>query len=124
MSEHTTEQQDRLTIYEQLNAASIARRDSGVIHSGWVHYLQNRLSNDGGFVLKAAIQEVVDRIPDVFPLDLPERVAQAKSEGSELDPTPAQIEAITEINKNLIMPLDGAEIIEIIKGVKDYLEGK
>lgn len=98
-----------------LDKLSEKRRDGGLLHGGHIHYIQTSFDFDN-FVLKAAIKEVLDRVPEVFPLDLPEQVEKA----GELEPTEEQKKAFKEINEGLLLPIGGWEILQIIKLAREY----
>ncbi len=97
-----------------LDKLSERRRDGGLIHGGHIHYIQSRF---GGIILKAAIKEVLDRVPDTFPLDLPEQV-----EKPGFEPTEEIINAIRSINKTLIVPLQGYDVVRIIELAREYAQ--
>ena len=99
-----------------LDALSDARMDGGLLHGGHIHYNQGKM-RDPLFVLKAAIAGVLENVPDVFPLDLPEIVER----NPDFEPTEAMIEAYRKINERLIFPIGGGEIIDIIRCAREYV---
>jgi len=109
-----------MSLKDDLDAASARREDGGLIHHGWVHFIQCGLADeegfDDGFILKAAIYQVVEAVPDVFPLDLPERV-----DADDFAVTEAMGLKHAEINATLIMPIGGWEIVQIIRKAREYL---
>jgi len=98
---------------EYLDMISDRRRDGGFLHSGHIHYIQGRCD---GFILKAAIKGILDNVPDVFPLDLPEQIEKK----GEIDATEKQVETVNEINEGLLIPIGAWEILEVIKLAREY----
>ena len=98
---------------DTLDKISASRQDGG-IHGGHIHYIQ---SCTQCLILKAAISSVLDLVPRVFPLDLPELVES----NPEFELTEAMAKAILEINEGLLVPIDGYEVLEIIKLAHEYV---
>ena len=98
-----------------LDDLSKVRGDGGFIHGGHIHYIQSRA---GEFTLKAAIKGVLDKVPSIFPIDLPEIVEK----NPDYEITPEMNDAFQEINEGLIMPLFGSDIIEIIRLAREYAD--
>jgi len=86
----------------------------GLLHAGIIHYIQNKMPD---FTLKAAISRVLDKCPSVWPEDLPEQIKA----GKEPKITKAMEKEFRELNKGLIMPIQGGEIVEIIRLAKEFL---
>ena len=86
----------------------------GMLHSGIIHYIQGNMPD---FTLKAAISRVLDKCPEIWAEDLPEQIKAGKE--------PKITEAINKefkvLNKGLIMPIQGEEIVEIIRLAKEFL---
>ena len=90
----------------------------GLFHSGIIHYIQGKMPD---FTLKAAISQVLDKCPEVWPEDLPERI----DKGEEPKVTKAIQQEFKSLNEGLIMPIEGGEVVEIIRLAKAFLkEGK
>ena len=87
----------------------------GLLHTGIIHYVQGSFGED--FVLKAAIKEVLDKCPSVWPEDLPERVAK----GEKPEVTEAMKGEFKSLNEGLLLPIDGSDIVEIIRLAKEFL---
>lgn len=106
-----------------LDKLSEERKDGGLLHGGHIHYIQQKISDMepdmGSFILKQAIKGVLDRVPEVFPLDLPERIER----DPDFKPTPEMNSAFRKINEGLILPLSGYELIQIIKCAREYALG-
>lgn len=96
-----------------LEALSEKRQDGGLLHGGHIHYIQGRTE---AITLKAAISEVLDRVPHIFPLDWPEIVAK----NPDYEPPENIKKAFQEINAELLLPIDGMTIVEIIKLAREY----
>jgi hypothetical protein len=95
-----------------LDKLSELRRDGG-LYGGYIHYIQYHAEE---MILKPAIQGVLDLVPSLFPLELPELVALPQ--GYQV--TKEQTDAIYKINKGLLLPIDGPDIVEIIKLAREY----
>jgi hypothetical protein len=63
---------------------------------------------------------VLDKCPSVWPEDLPEIIKS----GKELKITKEIQKEFKELNKGLIMPIQGDEIAEIIRLAKEFLKLK
>lgn len=85
----------------------------GFLHSGIIHYVQGRMD----FTLKAAISEILDKCPSIWPLDLPERIA--KDEPLEI--TKEMEKEFERLNRELLLPVGGYEIGEVIRLAKQFL---
>jgi len=105
------------TYLDKLETISETRKDGGMIHGGHIHFIQQKLSDDWCF-LKAAIYGILEKVPEIFPYDLPEQVEAGKTELTE-----KQKEALIEINSGLIFPIEGYDIIRVILAAREY-EGK
>jgi len=100
----------------QLETLSQKRNDGGLLHGGHIHFIQGKLSDEDGVTfLKAAIAAILDATPTVFPYDLPE---QAEKKGWE--PTPAMEEKWKEINRGLLLPIQGYDIIRVLLAAREY----
>jgi len=94
----------------------------GLLHAGIIHYIQGKFGEEG-FILKAAISRVLNACPSVWPEDLPEQLER----GEFPKITEAIKREFSEMNKGLIIPIQGDEIAQIIKLGKEFLtkaEGK
>ena len=102
---------------EYLHVLSEKKEDRGIIHDGYIHFIQGKLNSgpDGFFVLKAAIYEILKGVPSVFPFDLPEQVERGLKE-----PNKKQTEYVNRLNENLIIPIDGWTIVKIIELGREY----
>lgn len=89
----------------------------GMFHAGVIHYIQGNYGNGSEFILKAAIKEILDKCPSVWPEDLPERVAKGKNP----EITDEMKAEFTTLNKGLIIPIEGADVVEIIRLAKEFL---
>jgi len=108
-----------MTFKEKLDKKSQDNDDSGFIHYGWIHYIQNKSTEEGfdGFNLKAGIYSVIENVPHNIPENLPEL-----AEKKDFEPSQKLIDCITNINKNLLIPLQGYNVVNIIKWAKEYLK--
>jgi hypothetical protein len=88
----------------------------GLLHAGVIHYIQGKLGEDG-FILKAAISRVLDACPSIWPEDLPEQLERAESPKI----TENMKREFGEMNKGLIIPIQGYEVAQIIKLGKKFL---
>ncbi len=105
---------------DYLAMLSAHKQDGGMIHGGHIHFIQQRYSDElGDIILKAAIYGILERVPTVFPFDLPERVEQ---ENFML--TQAMNDAWHEINASLILPISGDDITAVIQFAREYVEAK
>ena len=86
----------------------------GMLHNGIIHYIQNKMPN---LTLKAAITRVLDKCPSIWAEDLPEQI-QA---GKEPKITKIIKKEFKILNQMLLIPIQGDDIIEIIKLAKDFL---
>lgn len=90
----------------------------GMLHSGIIHYVQGKLSEKYGFpVLKAAISQVLDKCPEIWPINIKDEMER----NPELVLTDAQKNEYFSLCENLIVPIDGATIIDIIETAKEFL---
>ena len=87
----------------------------GFLHAGIIHYIQG---NMGDFTLKAAISQVLDKCPEVWPEDLPERI----DKNEEVEITKAMNREFKQLNKSLIIPIEGGDVVEIIRLAKAFLK--
>ena len=102
-----------------LDELSVRRQDGGMLHGGHIHYIQRKLSDEDDVpFLKAAIKGVLDRVPNIFPLDLPERVEK----DDDYEMTDEMHKAFWELNEGLIMPLYGYDIVRVILAAREYIE--
>ena len=100
----------------ELQKLSSSRGDDSLLHGGYIFFIQNKLSDEQGCLfLKAAIYGVLERIPNIIPPDLPELVEKDGFEPSEI-----LLNALTEMNENLIIPLYGYDVIRVIKAAREY----
>jgi hypothetical protein len=92
-------------------------RGDGHLHAGHVYYIQNKLSEEDDCpFLKAAIQLILDKVPSVFPLDLPEQV-----ESGKLTTVPVEWQVVMkEIQSQLILPFCAWDVIRVIKAAREY----
>lgn len=108
-----------MTYKDRLEKISQKADDHGLIHSGYVSFIQCKLSDEDGFpFLKAAIYGILEEIPGRIPYDLPEQVEATGEE--DYDPTDDIIDALFDVQSNLIMPIDGYDIIRVIKAAREY----
>ena len=96
-----------------LDALSQKRRDGGMIHGGHIHYIQGKA---GDFVLKAAIQGILNNVPDVWPLDLPEIIEK----NPDYQLTEKQLAEWRALNQDLLVPIYGEDLVEIIRLAREY----
>lgn len=89
----------------------------GFLHAGIIHYIQGNVPD---FTLKAAISRILDKCPSIWPENLPEIIKA----GKEPKITKAIEKEWQELNKNLIIPIQGGEIVEIIRLAKEFLKGQ
>ena len=89
----------------------------GLLHAGVIHYVQGNYGDGGDFVLKAAIKEILDKCPSVWPEDLTERVARGESP----EITEAMQKEFKSLNQGLIIPIEGTDVIEVIRLAKEFL---
>lgn len=106
------------TYLDELKEISKALGDGGLMHSGVIHYIQSKACAIGmdDFVLKAAIYEILNAVPDVFPKDLPEMV----SNDPDIEPTMRMLEFLDEINEKLLVPVSGFDVLLVISYAKQY----
>ena len=108
------------TFLAYLESLSNEREDGGLIHGGHIHFIQQRYADKfGDIILKAAIYGILERVPVVFPFDLPERVEQ-----EDFMPTQAMNDAWHEINAGLILPISGDDITAVIHFAREYMEAE
>jgi len=105
------------TLKDLLDEKSNQLEDSGLIHKGWIHYIQQEMEDDN-FTLKTAIYAVVEAVPDIFPIDLPEQVEK----NPEMKLNEKQVKWFSTINKGLIIPVFGEDVLNIISKAREYLE--
>ncbi len=98
---------------EELMELSEKREHRGLIHSGVILYIQGQFGID--FPLKAAIYQVLENVPKVFPRELPELMAN-----DDFEPTEEMERVFRVINSTLLVPLDGHQVVEIIKYAREY----
>ena len=102
-----------MSLKDDLDAASTGRDDGGMIHAGWVHFIQCGLDD---LSLKAAIYAVAEAVPDVIPPDFPEVYT-----AEEWEPTAVMVDWLTRLNADLIMPIYGRDVAAIILKAREYL---
>lgn len=107
-----------MNMLEQLEEISSRREDGGLFHGGHIHFIQQKVSDETEFTLKAAIYGVLENVPENIPADLPELVAADPG----FKPSERTIACFNKINDGLIMPLSGFEVLEIIKAAREYIE--
>jgi hypothetical protein len=86
----------------------------GMLHAGIIHYIQGKMPD---FTLKASISRVLDKCPSVWPIDLPEKIEKQE----EVEFTEEMQKEFCALNEGLIMPIEPADIIDIIKYAKEFL---
>lgn len=116
VADYSASNQDSFLAY--LDELSKTRADGGFLHGGHIHFIQGKLWNEDGPFLKAAIAGILDRVPSIFPIDLPSRVA--KSPDYEI--TEEMQAAFVEINEGLILPIEGHDILRVISAALEYVE--
>lgn len=89
----------------------------GFLHAGIIHYIQGKMPD---FTLKAAISQVLDKCPSVWPENLPNLV----DEGKAPEVTKAMNKEFRSLNEGLLIPIEGGEVVEIIRLAKQFLEEK
>ncbi len=99
-----------------LEKLSQSRGDGGMLHGGHIYFIQQKLSDEDGFFLKVAIQLILDDVPSVWPMDLPELVESGKVEKMNAK----QLERFREYQKSLIIPIGGYDIIRVILAAREY----
>ena len=100
----------------RLEELSQKRQDGGLLHGGHIHFIQYKMSEVTGLFLKAAIKMILDAVPSIFPYDFPEIVEKNEN----FNGTEQQIKTIREINENLILPIQGWEVVEVMKAAREY----
>lgn len=107
-----------MNLLKQLEAMSNKRDDGGFIHGGHIHFIQGRLSDEDGFpFLKAAIYDILESVPEIFPEDLPEQVERGELEKLN----DKQAEKFREMQEHLIMPIEPFDILRVIKAAREYM---
>ena len=66
----------------------------GLFHAGIIHYIQGKMPD---FTLKAAISQILDKCPNIWAEDLPERIGR----GEDVKITPAMNDELKKLNKGL-----------------------
>ena len=111
-----TKSKKQMSYLTELQKLSSSRGDDSLLHGGYIFFIQNKLSDEQGCLfLKAAIYGVLERIPNIIPPDLPELVEKDGFEPSEM-----LLNALIEMNENLIIPLYGFDVIRVIKAAREY----
>ena len=100
----------------KLDRLSEQRQDGGLLHGGHIHFIQEKM---GWPFLKAAISMILERVPSVFPYDLPELVER----GTVSEVSPSQEAAMREMNSNLLVPIDGYDVLRVISLAREYEGG-
>ena len=98
----------------KLEKISKERQDGGFIHGGHIHFIQQKVFP----VLKDAIKMILDNIPSKIPYDLPELVKK-----KDFKPTQELINVVKEINKDLVVPIQGFDIVNVILAAREYEKG-
>ena len=87
---------------------------NGYLHAGIIHYIQGKMPD---FTLKAGIAQILDNCPKIWPEDLPELIDKDKYPQI----TEAMEKELQRLNKGLLIPIDGTDIVEIIRLAKEFL---
>ena len=82
-------------------------------HYGVIHYIQGKMPD---FTLKAAIKQVLDKTPSIWPLNLSEL-----ADDGGWEPTKEMGDEFFRLNRGLIMPVYLDDIIQIIELAKEFL---
>ena len=82
-----------MTLREQLEKKSEELNGEGYT-GAWVHFIQD--TGNDGLILKAAIRDIVDAVPHIFPLDLPEQV-EKKGDVEVTAPMKLWFEAVAKL---------------------------
>ena len=113
VADYSASNEDSFLAY--LDELSRERGDGGMLHGGHIHYIQGSLSDEIVF-LKAAIKGVLDNVPSIFPLDLPEIVEK----NPDFEPTEEMNNVFRELNEGLIIPIEGYDVIRVILAAREY----
>jgi len=101
---------------KELEELSHKRGDAGLLHSGCILWIQSYMSEKFEFILKAAIAPVLEAVPSIFPKDLPQKVEKCEI----IDVSPKMIRFLNHLNEGLIIPIDPADIVNIIIAGQEY----
>jgi hypothetical protein len=101
---------------KKLQEISKQRDEDGLLHSGVIHYIQQRYSNEHDIpISKVAIYQVLENVPDVFPFNLENLIKD-----EDWVPPKKMNEVFEEISSHLIMPLYGEDVVDIIRFAREY----
>lgn len=94
---------------------AITSEYDGLLHSGIIHYVQGNMPD---FTLKAAIAPILDKCPEIWPEDLPEKI----DKGEDIKTTAEMQAEFNQLNEGLILPVESCDVVEIIRLAKSFIK--